>query len=197
MSEPAVENGAVASPEPPPAAAALPKAPRHGGRLANLRSFPKGTSGNPGGRPRAVRAVRDLARQYTETAVTTLVEICTKGKMEAARVSAAAEILNRGWGRAPLAIVGDPDAPLAIELTSADRRATAARLVAEAFAEIAARAPPPPELPAPAPPMIEAIPAPAAEGNGKAVAVVPVNIARAARPIPFAQRYGRRLNHGY
>jgi hypothetical protein len=64
-----------------------------------------GNSGNPGGRPRAVVEVRDLARSCTEAAVRTLVEIMTNPKAPAAaRVAAAVAVLDRGWGRPPQAV---------------------------------------------------------------------------------------------
>jgi Flp pilus assembly protein TadD len=64
-----------------------------------------GRSGNPGGRPRAVVEVRDLARGCTEAAVATLLEIMTNPKAPAAaRVAAAVAVLDRGWGRPPQAV---------------------------------------------------------------------------------------------
>lgn len=64
------------------------------------KPFTKGKSGNPGGRPKVVAEVRDLARQHTEDAVKALVSIM-KGKTmpAAARVSAATAILDRGYGK--------------------------------------------------------------------------------------------------
>lgn len=60
-----------------------------------------GRSGNPGGRPRAVAQVVELARAHTVTAMQTLVEIATNKKASSpARVAAAQTILDRGWGRA-------------------------------------------------------------------------------------------------
>ena len=59
-----------------------------------------GQSGNPGGRPRAVGEVRDLAREQTGTAIETLASICQNGRSESARVAAAVALLDRGWGRA-------------------------------------------------------------------------------------------------
>jgi hypothetical protein len=59
----------------------------------------KGQSGNPGGRPKAVVEIRDLARLYTNTAVKALVEVCARGKSESARVAAAQALLDRGWGK--------------------------------------------------------------------------------------------------
>ena len=65
-------------------------------------SFKPGQSGNPGGRPKLVAEVRDLARQHTEEAISTLANIMRDEKAPpAARVSAAETILSRGWGKAP------------------------------------------------------------------------------------------------
>lgn len=64
-----------------------------------------GRSGNPGGRPRAVLEVRDLARSCTEAALETLVEVMTNpGAPAASRIGAACAILDRGWGRPPQAV---------------------------------------------------------------------------------------------
>lgn len=45
--------------------------------------------------------IRSLARQHTSLAISTLAAICRKGKSEPARVSAAAYLIERGWGKAP------------------------------------------------------------------------------------------------
>lgn len=66
----------------------------------NLKPFPKGKSGNPGGRPKVPAEVREAARTYTSEALATLAEIMTNPKTPpATRVSAAQAILDRGWGR--------------------------------------------------------------------------------------------------
>lgn len=70
-------------------------------------AFQPGQSGNPGGRPKAIARVRDLAREYTEQALQALVQIATEGESEAARVSAATAILDRGYGKPTQPIAGD------------------------------------------------------------------------------------------
>ena len=76
----------------------------------NNGQFQPGQSGNPGGRPREVGHVRELARQRTEKAVETLATIMEDAKAPAAaRVTAAQALLDRGWGRAPQTLnVGSP-----------------------------------------------------------------------------------------
>src|SRR5262245_5799471 len=62
-------------------------------------------SPNPKGRPKVPRTpaeVKALAREHTVGAIETLVKVHKNPKSPpAARVAAASEILNRGWGRAP------------------------------------------------------------------------------------------------
>ena len=61
--------------------------------------FLPGQSGNPGGRPRDIFQIADLARAHSPLAVTTLAEICADTRApHSARVSAAVALLNRAWG---------------------------------------------------------------------------------------------------
>lgn len=69
--------------------------------------FNKGKSGNPGGRPKEVGEVKELARQHTVEAIETLVDIMKHGDRDASRVSAAEAILDRGWGKPSQAIEHD------------------------------------------------------------------------------------------
>jgi hypothetical protein len=65
--------------------------------------FQPGISGNPGGRPKEVGHVRELAREHTEEAIGTLAAIMQDGKEPAAaRVRAAECLLDRGWRRADM-----------------------------------------------------------------------------------------------
>jgi hypothetical protein len=62
--------------------------------------FEKGKSGNPGGRPKALREVEEVARQHTPMAIRTLATIAKdEDAPPAARVSAATTLLDRAWGK--------------------------------------------------------------------------------------------------
>src|SRR4051794_19249121 len=59
--------------------------------------FRPGQSGNPGGRPKAERNVRELAQRHTAEAIEALVDVVRTGK-PAERVQAATALLDGGWG---------------------------------------------------------------------------------------------------
>ncbi len=64
------------------------------------RPWKPGQSGNPGGRPKAIGHVRDLARELTDDAIQTLATVMHDPKAPpGARVAAAVAILDRGWGK--------------------------------------------------------------------------------------------------
>jgi hypothetical protein len=65
-------------------------------------------SANPGGRPRAVKEVVELARQITPKAIACLEQILDDRKTPAiAKIQAAREILDRGLGKAPVSLLHD------------------------------------------------------------------------------------------
>jgi hypothetical protein len=68
-------------------------------RKCGGRPFPGGMSGNPGGRPKVIAEVRDLARQHTRKAIGTLVKVMQSGESDSARVAAANALLDRGFGK--------------------------------------------------------------------------------------------------
>ncbi len=64
------------------------------------RPFTKGVSGNPGGRPKALGDIQELARQQSPQAINTLAKIMNNEKTPpAARVAAATALLDRGYGK--------------------------------------------------------------------------------------------------
>ena len=69
--------------------------------------FPKGRSGNPGGRPRDEQKVAELARSYTKEAIHTLVDLMRSGNDERVRGTAAQALLDRGWGKPKVEVVSD------------------------------------------------------------------------------------------
>ena len=68
--------------------------------LITHTTWAKGQSGNPGGRPRILEAVSDIARESTTLAIETLRTIAAdQAAPHAARVSAATALLDRAWGK--------------------------------------------------------------------------------------------------
>src|SRR5947207_8778417 len=115
--------------------------PDQGARRRHNGQFRPGASGNPGGRPKLIADIRDLAREHTQAAVNTLVHIAENGKQESARVAAATALLDRGWGRPTQPIAGDNEmAPIGFEdrqRLAEEKKARALALIYETFGEAA------------------------------------------------------------
>ncbi len=63
---------------------------------------------------KATASIRDIARQYTEQAVTALVGVLSD-ESPAARVAAAKELLDRAYGKATTVLAGEgPDGAIVI-----------------------------------------------------------------------------------
>jgi hypothetical protein len=67
-------------------------------RDPNGRLVPGTASLNPGGRPKVVAKIQELARQHTETAIARIVELASSAD-ERIALAAATELLDRGFGR--------------------------------------------------------------------------------------------------
>ncbi|TAK45280.1 MAG: hypothetical protein EPO27_10710 [Betaproteobacteria bacterium] len=64
-----------------------------------MAKWTKGQSGNPGGRPKEMGYLREIARKHRE-AIETLVTVMQNSEAtDQARVHAATALLDRGWGR--------------------------------------------------------------------------------------------------
>jgi len=80
------------------------------------RPFPKGVSGNPGGQSRSAKAVIELARQACPSAILRLQAIVEDPDANPiAQVAAARELMDRGFGQAPMATLN-----LAVDAASMD-----------------------------------------------------------------------------
>src|SRR5262249_8193055 len=62
-------------------------------------SFKPGNRANPGGRPKAVHSLTELARAHTEDAIAALADIMNNSQSDPARATAASHILDRGLGQ--------------------------------------------------------------------------------------------------
>jgi hypothetical protein len=70
------------------------------------RPFVKGQSGNPGGRPKNVLAIRRLALDMCPEALEKLAKLMREAKSERAQAAAAGAILDRGCGKPTQPIEG-------------------------------------------------------------------------------------------
>jgi len=74
------------------------------------RPFRPGQSGNPGGRPRVVGELRELARAHAPEAIEELARLAMKARSESARVAAIRELLDRGYGKPTQFLATDNEA---------------------------------------------------------------------------------------
>src|SRR6516225_7105466 len=86
--------------------------------------FRKGQSGNPGGRPKVLGEVQELARQYAPTVIVELARLALRAKSETARIAAIRELLDRGYGRPRqvMEVSVPTDNPLQLLLDEIDAR---------------------------------------------------------------------------
>ena len=72
--------------------------PQGSARLPNGR-FAPGVSPNPGGRPKGLAELQELARSHSATAIARLAYIAEHGKSEQAQIAACIALLDRGYGK--------------------------------------------------------------------------------------------------
>jgi hypothetical protein len=71
-------------------------------------AFKKGVSGNPGGRPKIMAPIRDLARAHSVAAIEALASIVQDiDAPPAARVAAATALLDRAYGKPTVHVEAD------------------------------------------------------------------------------------------
>jgi hypothetical protein len=92
-----------------------------------MPKFQKGQSGNPGGRPKIVGEVQELARQHSGNAIETLAAIMQDKKAPAAaRAFASNSILDRAYGRPPQTLNANVASRPVREMSDAELMAIAA-----------------------------------------------------------------------
>ena len=92
-----------------------------------MARFQKGQSGNPGGRPKVVGEVQELARQHSAQAIETLAGIMQDKKAPAAaRALASNSILDRAYGKPPQTLNANVASRPVRELSDAELMAIAA-----------------------------------------------------------------------
>lgn len=72
--------------------------------------FVKGVSPNPGGRPKGMQEVRELARIHSKKAIMTLVKML-ESEQDRVKVQAAEALLDRGFGKPTQPVAGDDTMP--------------------------------------------------------------------------------------
>src|SRR5215203_57929 len=74
--------------------------------------FQPGQSGNPGGKPKKLAELVDLARSLAPDAIKALHEIAVHGRSEKCRIVAAVALLDRGFGKPKVAAESQADRPI-------------------------------------------------------------------------------------
>jgi hypothetical protein len=85
------------------------------------RPFQIGQSGNPGGRPKVLQEVRDLARARCPAVIEELARLALNSKSKRLRLAAiCCDLLDRGYGKAVPATEGEFNSPSVIVLNEGE-----------------------------------------------------------------------------
>jgi len=74
--------------------------------MARPGTFPKGVSGNPGGKPKGYTEFMAACREHTQEALAKVVGHMGSSN-ERISLDAAQYLIDRGWGKAPQATTGE------------------------------------------------------------------------------------------
>jgi hypothetical protein len=86
-------------------------------------TFQKGQSGNPSGRPKAVKELVELARGESTASFRKVVWLRDNSQDERVVMTACQEILNRAWGKPAQAVTGEGgEGPAVIVIASGVER---------------------------------------------------------------------------
>jgi hypothetical protein len=114
---------------------------KHVARGTGGRWLP-GACPNPGGRPKTVADIQELAREHSPKAIARLAHIAENGQSEAAQIAASVALLDRAYGKPTQPLSGDDSmGPIRTAAMTQreieERRAAAAAVIDEAFAAVA------------------------------------------------------------
>ena len=90
------------------------------------KAFPKGVSGNPGGRPRRTEEEVELisaCKEKTKEALDVITKLMTSSKQDTVKLGAATYIIDRGWGKATQIINANVNARIDVTPEDAIRMA--------------------------------------------------------------------------
>ncbi len=87
------------------------------------RPFQPGQSGNPGGRPRVIAELRELARAHAPEAIAELARLAKDAKSETARIAAIKELLDRAYGKPTQFVAAENDEQALNDLNLEELRA--------------------------------------------------------------------------
>ena len=87
------------------------------------RPLQPGQSGNPGGRPRVIAELQELARAHAPEAIAELARLAKDAKSETVRIAAIKELLDRAYGKPTQFVAAENDEQALNDLNLEELRA--------------------------------------------------------------------------